>query len=100
MTGDVPPNRIRHKSRGIANCSARLFPGVPAPQIALAAFGTGFHIIPIARPFLAPCKGPGACFADFFGQVGFGVFLLGHRLSKNAAALALMRARSSSANLS
>ena len=34
-----------------------------------AAVGAEFHVVPVARPFLAPRKGAGAGGADFFGQV-------------------------------
>ena len=52
-----------------------------APQVALTTLRAGFDIIPIARPFLAPCKRPSAGSADLFGQVGLGVALLGHDLA-------------------
>ena len=75
-------------------------PRILAPQVTFAPLRTGFHIVPVPSPFLAPRKWPRAGLADFFGQVGFGVAFFGHKLAKNAAELLAIFPRSSSENLS
>ena len=98
-----------HLSAGLRNqCSggAALFltkigaSAVFTTQITFAAFRTGFDIVPIACPLLAPDKRSAAGRAEFFGQIGLGVSLFHHKLARNVAALSPIRCCSVAENLS
>src|SRR3989344_3768429 len=75
----------------VAPCNAVFSPSEDelawAPAVTLTAFGTGFHIVPVARPFLAPGKGPPAGLAGLFGQGRLGIALVRHGGDMGAAPL-------------